>query len=113
MVADDRLGAAMIATLSAGTLKSGLILLSNAAKAAHDGLADAAEDEQVAFDALGFFTPLIGGAFGTIAPILGPALVEAVALAIENNRSAEPGALVHIASGARGSDPFRDTSFGG
>jgi hypothetical protein len=65
-------------------------------------------DEQVAEDVLGDLALLgvpYAGAIAAIIPLIG--------WAVTHNESATPGALVPIASGDRGSDPFRNEAYAG
>lgn len=90
-------------TISAGELKAGLGAFQDVIAAYKDGFANVPEDEQVLFDGIKIAAPLVGGAFGALAPVLGPVIVFALVWAIEHNTQGRPGSQTPMHnSGGRG-----------
>jgi hypothetical protein len=82
--------------------------LSDALAAASRQFADMADDETVVVDIATIAAMLFAGPLAPVAEQLAPAVVAGVFAIIENNQSARPGALSPIASGERGSNPWRE-----
>lgn len=66
----------------------------------------ATQDETLLEDAIIDGCLLAGPPLSVIGPTIAPWVGQAIIAIVQNNRSMDPGALVPIASGKRGSDPW-------
>lgn len=101
----------MSVSITVGDLQALLGILSDGTAAYAADFADKQANEVVVFDVIRLgekmAEPLAEAALGSVAPIIGPLVVEALIWAIQNNRSAEAGSLTREGSGNKGSNPWR------
>lgn len=94
----------MTVAIPAGIAQTAAQQLSDLAAVIAAHAASLPADEALTIDVINDAAMLAGPPWSVIAPAVAPLVVDALGLIIENNRSAEPGTLVPIASGRRGSD---------
>lgn len=96
----------MSISFTAGELQTAAAQLADLAAVINAHAASLPADEALGEDVINDAAMIAGPPWSIIVPIVAPAVIDAIVLIVQNNRSADPGALVPIASGKRGSDPW-------